>query len=66
MRDWLATADLLQLQCFFVPSKVHAPESYEQGVAALRDALGKCVGSSHPRLADEAHRALDALNEFEN
>lgn len=35
----LATADLLQLQCFFVPSKVHAPESYEQGVAALRDAL---------------------------
>ena len=34
--------------------------------AALRDALGKCVGSSHPRLADEAHRALDALNEFEN
>ena len=35
----LTSADLLQLQCFFLPSKVHAPDAYDTALASLRDAL---------------------------
>ena len=35
----LTSAELLQLKCFFLPSKAHAPDAYEQRLASLRDAL---------------------------
>ena len=35
----LTSADLLQLKCFFLPSKVHKPDAYDTALASLRDAL---------------------------
>jgi len=43
----LSSADLLQLQCFFLPSKTSAPDGYEQGLESLRNALTSSSDSGY-------------------
>ena len=62
----LSTADLLQHQCFFLPSKVAAPDAYAQGLETLRTALTTTDFRSAPASAvvacvsDAAERSVSA------
>ena len=60
----LTSADLLQLHCFFLPSKAYSPDAYERGLATLRDALTADASAGY--LLGDSSRTQPASNVVQN